>query len=179
MSIDRNLAERADAHPDAAAGEVVLAYRRAPLMADYFRAGAGLALSAVPLATMAPIWPVAIGLASLVGLFGLFLAQTWRRQHSRVRLARGGVALVNGAARSLAWDELDAMRLRWFGSRRQGQGWLELELHGAGQRLVLTSALDGFDTVVADAFHAARANNVPLESATRANVAALLGQAVR
>ena len=38
MVLDGEPTERRDAHPDAAAGEVVLAYRKVPLLADYFRA---------------------------------------------------------------------------------------------------------------------------------------------
>jgi hypothetical protein len=177
MSIDQSPLERAGAHPDAAGATVVLAYRKAPLLADYLRAGAGLGLASLPLVAMQPAWPIAIGLVALVALFIVFLAQTWRRQRARVTLAPDGIALVDGTERHLAWQELDGLRLRWFGSRRQGRGWLELELHGAGQRLVLTSALDGFDSVVAEAVHAAHANDVPLEPATHANVAALLARA--
>jgi len=177
MVLDGEPTERRDAHPDAAAGEVVLAYRKVPLLADYFRAAAGLALATLPLVAMEPAWPIAIGLVGLVGLFIAFLAQTWRRQHARVTLAPGGIAVLDGTNKRLGWHELDAMRLRWFGARREGRGWLELELHGGGKRLVLTSALDRFDSVVAEAAHAAEANAVPLEPVTQANVAALLGRA--
>lgn len=177
MSIDQHPTERAGAHPNTVGDEVTLAYRKAPLVADYFRAGSGLALATVPLVAMEPAWPIAIGLVALIALFMVFLVQTWRRQHARVSLAPGGISLVDGTERRLAWQELDALRLRWFGSRRQGRGWLELELHGGGQRLVLTSALEGFDGVVAEAVHAAQANEVQLEPATQANVADLLGRA--
>ena len=93
----------------------------------------------------------------------------------RVLLGPSSVALVDRAQRRLTWDQLERLRLRWFGSRRQGKGWLELELAGGGQRLVLSSALEGFDRVVAAAVAAARANDVALEPATSANIEALLG----
>jgi hypothetical protein len=165
-------------HPGVPGEPVELAYRTAPLVADYFRAGAGLLLAAAPLAATEPAWPVRLGLVALIALFLVFLAQTWQRQRSRVRLAPGGISLVGPAEQRLAWRELDALRLRWFGSRRQGKGWMELELRGGGgQRLVLTSALQRFDDVVAESVQAARDNGLPLEPSTRANVEALLGRA--
>lgn len=154
--------------------EVELAYRTAPLVADYLRAAAGVGLTVVPLVVMDPAWPVDIGLVALLVMFLSFLVQTWRRQHTRVLLAPSGVALVQPAERRLAWSELEGLRLRWFGSRRQGRGWLELELSGEGRRLVISSNLDRFEMVVKAALDAAHANGVVLDPPTRANVDALL-----
>ena len=167
----------APTHHDAPSGEVELAYRRVSMLADYFRGWAGLALSCLPLLTMRPTWPIGLGLIALSCLFVLFLWQTWRRQHSRLRLDRSGVALLGSEVRQVAWRDLDGLRLRWFGTRRHGRGWLELELRGGGDRLVVTSALERFDLVVADAVQAANDRGLPLEPATRANVEALLGRA--
>ena len=172
-----NPAAPGGAHQAAAASGVDLAYRPIPLAADYLRACAGLALAGIPLVAADPAWPVGLGLLALVVLFLVFLAQTWSRQRSRVRLSADGVALLASAERRLAWRDLEALRLRWFGSRRHGRGWLELELRGGGERLVVTSALERFDAVVAEAVHAARDNGLPLEESTRANVEALLGRA--
>ena len=126
-----------------------------PMLADYLRGWTGLGLSGLPLVTMQPSWPIGLALLALRGLFAGFLRQTWRRQHSRLRLAASGVALIGSDGRQVAWRELDGVRLRWFGTRRQGRGWLELELRGCGPRLVVTSALDRFDQVVAEAVQAA------------------------
>ena len=177
------MAERAtsgsqlDTHPDAASRAVELTYRRIPMLADYCRGWAGLILAAFPLVTLAPAWPVKLGLLGLMLLFLVFLIQTWRRQRSRVLLAPGGLSVAGDDQRRLAWRDLDGLRLRWFGSRNRGRGWLELELRGGGQRLVLTSALDQFDEVVAQAVQAANDRGLPLEPSTRANVAALLKRA--
>lgn len=165
---------RNKAHRDITLGEVELAYRTAPLIADYLRAGAGIGLTVIPLVVMEPAWPVVLGLIALLVMFVSFLAQTWRRQHTRVRLAPSGVALARGVEQRLAWSELQELRLRWFGSRRQGRGWLELELSGDGRRLVISSALHQFETVVTAAFNAARTKGIVLDSPTRANIDALL-----
>lgn len=177
MSGSESHPSRAEAHSAAAPTEIELAYRRLPLLADYFRGWAGIALAALPLITMTPSWPVTLGLVALIGLFMGFLVQTWRRQHSRVRLVPSGVAVIGEHQRELAWRDLDGLRLRWFGARSQGRGWLELELRGGDVRLVVTSALDRFDDVVAEAVQAANDRGLPLEPATRANVEALLSRA--
>lgn len=177
MSSGELPAPRQETHPDAAPDEVQLAYRRLPLLADYLRGWAGLGLAALPLITMAPSWPVVIGLVALIILFIGFLVQTWHRQQSRVVLVPTGVAVIGDRQGRLAWRDLDGLRLRWFGSRGQGRGWLELELRGGGVRLVMTSALDRFDDVVAEAVQAANDRGLPLEPATLANVDALLHRA--
>jgi hypothetical protein len=166
-------------HRQLAASEdaVELTYRGTPILTDYLRASAGLLLSAGPLVAVDPPWAVRLGLVALIGLFAAFLFQTWERQHARVRLSPAGVALLGRTERRIAWLELDGLRLRWFGPRRQGGGgWLELELRGAGERVVVTSALDRFDELVAEAADAARDRRVPLDPATQANLAALLGR---
>ena len=61
MTQGESPASRAETHPAAASVEVELAYRRLPLLADYFRGWAGLGLAALPLITMAPSWPVTLG----------------------------------------------------------------------------------------------------------------------
>lgn len=168
---------RPETHPGAERARVELSYRSLPLLADYLRGWAGLGLAALPLITMTPTWPVSLGLIALIGLFTGFLAQTWRRHHSRIVLVPTGLSVIGDGRRRLAWSDLDGLRLRWFGSRGQGRGWLELELRAGGVRLVMTSALDRFDDVVAEAVQAANDRGLPLEPATRANVEALLNRA--
>ena len=137
--------------------EVELAYRRLPLLADYFRGWAGLGLAALPLVTMAPSWPVTLGLVALIGLFVGFLVQTWRRQHSRVllvpdrrfgdrrRAAPAGLARSRRAAAALVRLAPSGPGLARAGAARwRGQGWC------------VTSALDRFDDVVAEAVQAAQ-----------------------
>ena len=164
-------------HPDVPTDEIVLGYRNLPLLADYLRGWAGIVLAALPLVMMRPSWPVGLGLVCLIGLFAIFLIQTWRRQHSTVILGPAGVAVIDQGEHRLARQHLDGLRLRWFGSRTSGRGWLELELRGGDVRLVVSSALDRFDAVVAEAVQAANDRGIALEPATLANVEALLRRA--
>jgi hypothetical protein len=156
--------------------DLELGYRRAPILADLARSTAGMVLVLLPLAFLSPPWPVALGLAGLAVLFVVFLHQTWRRRSLRVRLEPDGIVLVgDGDRRRLAWSDLDGLRLRWFGARRVGAGWLDLELRGGGQRIAITSALNGFDLVLERALAAAERNGVRLEPLTRANLEAARG----
>ena len=79
-------------HPDVPTDEIVLGYRNLPLLADYLRGWAGIVLAALPLVMMRPSWPVGLGLVCLIGLFAVFLIQTWRRQHSTVILGPAGAS---------------------------------------------------------------------------------------
>lgn len=156
-----------------------LAYRTAPLLADYGRALGGLALALLPLLLLEPPWPVRLGLLALAALFAAFLAQTRQRHRARLRLTQDGLTLLGSPGGQVAWGELDGLRLRWFGGHRPGAGagWLELELMGGGGRLVVTSALERFDEVLARAVDAAERRGIELEPATRANALAALGRA--
>ncbi len=159
---------------DGPGNAVELRYLASSIWADLARAAGGLALSLVPLAAGGPPWPVSLGLLALAALFAVFLVQSWRRGRSLVRLSEDGVALLSGGgARQLAWRDLGHLRLRWFGPRRRGAGWLDLELRGSGsgERLSFTSGLAGFEQLLERAVLAADRNGVELEPVTRANLA--------
>lgn len=153
---------------------VELAYRPAWLIADYLRAGLGLALCVALLPLPALPLAARLGLVLSACLCLALLVQTRRRQRTKVRLSADGVALTAGRQRELPWCELHRLRLRGFNVGRGTQsGWLELELRGRRQRLVVTSGLEGFEAVLAAAVAAAGAKGLALEPATLANLAAL------
>lgn len=176
MTIDAASIRSVKSLSDIPESEFELSYRSRAVMADVLRAGSGLALTLAPLVFLAPSWPVAAGLIALAGLFSVFLYQTLRRRSSRVRLGRERIALVDSDVHELAWHDLDGLRLRWFGPRRPGAGWLDLELRGGRERIAITSALEGFELVLERSLAAAARNGVVLESFTQANVDAVLRQ---
>lgn len=176
MTIDAASIRSAMSLSDIPESDLELSYRSRAVMADVLRAGSGLALTLAPLFFLAPSWPVAAGLVALAGLFGVFLYQTLKRRSSRVRLGRDRIALVDPEVHELAWHNLDGLRLRWFGPRRPGAGWLDLELRGGSERIAITSALEGFELVLERSLAAATRNGVVLEAFTQANVDAVLGQ---
>jgi hypothetical protein len=67
------------------------------------------------------------------------------------------------------------MQLAYYAPRRARQdGWLQLTLRGpSGPAIRVDSTLDGFDDVLRRATGAAARNELPLDPATEANLAAL------
>jgi hypothetical protein len=176
MTIDAASIRPAMSLSDIPESDLELSYHSRAVVADVLRAGSGLTLTLAPLVFLAPSWPVAAGLIALAGLFGVFLYQTLWRRSSRVRLGRERIALVDSDVHELAWHDLDGLRLRWFGPRRPGAGWLDLELRGGHERIAITSALEGFELVLERSLAAATRNGIVLEPFTQANVDAVRGR---
>jgi len=145
-------------------------YPAASLSRDYLRAGIGIAIT-FPLLLFAEATPaVAVILGGLAALFAGFALRTLGRQFAAVEV--GGTAIAVGRKR-IPWARLDAVRLRWFGRRRSGAGWMDMRLRGAGTRITIDSELDGFLDIARRAARAAVANGLTLSEATRANFRAL------
>lgn len=163
--------------PAARAAE--LRYRRREMLADYMRAGFGLVICAPALLLIDMLPMVRVGLGFMTLLFALFAWQTWRRQRATVLFSLDGVALAGRPESAVAWDSLSTLRLRFYGSRREGSGgWMELEVASDGGSLKVTSALERFSDVVDAAEHAASRRGLELDPTTAANLAALLGRPV-
>lgn len=149
-------------------------YPLGALLADYGRAGLGLALVLPPLLLVATGPIVAGALGALAALFAGFAATTLIRQRDTIVLDDGGVTAAGFRRRHIAWDALDGARLRWFGSRRdQRGGVMQLVLRGAGTRIVLDSRIDGFEAIAAAVAAAAQRRGLRLAATTLDNFAAL------
>ena len=83
--------------------------------------------------------------------------------------------VANGLVeRTIAWAELDRLRLAYFSTRRDRKsGWMQLELAGGGARLSLDSRIAGFGEVVRRAADAAAERHLQVSEATAANLEAL------
>jgi hypothetical protein len=152
-----------------------LRYPLASLYPDYLRAAFGLAVTLGPLILLDLAGAVAALLAGLGLLFTWFGMRTVVRHLSRVELSGDAIALCGPAPRRLAWSDLTRMKLAYYAPRRsREEGWLQLTLSGArGRPIRLDSTLSGFEQVLGQASQVARAQDLPLDAATRANLAAL------
>ena len=152
-----------------------LRYRRAALVGDYVRAGCGTALTGVPMLFAGESPATLAVLGGLTALFALFGFRTFARHRTVVTLGSDGVradAPLGGG--SIAWRELDQLKLGYYTTRRDRQGgWMQLTLRGAGQRLKFDSSLEDFDRLVRLAVGAAAANGIELSHATLANLGAM------
>lgn len=148
-------------------------YPRRVLMADYARAGAGLALTAGPLAavSMSELATAVLGGSAL--LFAVFGLRTALRQASRVVADETGLRVEGPVAKRLAWEALSDLRLRYFAVRRDRQaGWMQLTLKAPGVAVRLDSTIEGFPALARRAASAADENGLRLDRGTLDNLRA-------
>ena len=146
--------------------------------ADYARAGLGLGLCGLPLATADLPLAITVILAFAACLFALYGLRTAAQQSMSLSVTGDAIETSGWRRVRLAWDELSSVSLAYYSTRREGgEGWMQLRLAGDGGTLRLESTLDGFDTVARKAIRAAVANGLELDRTTVANLR-LLGLAV-
>ena len=150
-------------------------YPAATLVPDYLRVAFGVAITAGPLLALDLARGVAVLLAGLALLFLWFGVRTALRQLSWVELSAAEIALCGPIRRRLPWQDVRRVQLAYYAPRRARQdGWLQLTLRGpSGPAIRVDSTLDGFDDVLRRATDAAARNELPLDPATEANLAAL------
>lgn len=151
--------------------ETTLRYGKPSLIGDYLRGGGGLAVSLAALFIVPALWWTLLIFGGLALLFAWFLLRTFEKQVSAVTLAPQGVILKGFRERRLAWRDLKAMSLRFYGTRREVKnregGFLQLKLAGPeGSKLVFDSSLEGFDRLAEEAAGAARREKVTLDAVT-------------
>jgi hypothetical protein len=154
-------------------------YPAAAMIGDYLRAAAGLVPTGAIFATM-PVAPIpATLLGGFAMIFGVFGLRTVLRHNTSIEMTDTGIRadglIARGlVTRTIAWGELDRMRLAYYSTRRDRKsGWMQLELGGGGARLSLDSRIAGFGEVVRRAADAAAENHLQVSEATAANLEAL------
>ena len=153
---------------------MALAYPARTLWPDYTRAGIGLAIALLPMPWVPPgsfgNW--LLGLLAL--LFGGFAVMTWVKHRSTVQMNPAGIRILGPVGRTIAWDGLDRLALRFYSTRRErGHGWMQLKLSGGGTTITIDSNLDRFNLVAARAARAAAENALSLDPTTLANLEAI------
>lgn len=144
------------------------------VIADYARSGAGLVMTVAPLMAVptAPAVAVLLGLGAAV--FASFGAATVVRHLTRIEADDDGLHVHGPRHADVPWRSLQALRLAYFTTRRDGgNGWLQLTLQDEGRRLRIDSRIGGFETLATRAVAAAAANGVALDAATAFNVRAM------
>ena len=149
-------------------------YPPSALIPDYLRAVAGLLLSGGPLLLADPSLLMIYVLAGLATLFSLYGLRTLVRHMWRLEVTENGVTAAGPFGGSVRWDELSALQLRYFSTRRdRTDGWMQLKLRGGNDTLRIESALSDFAVVVARAAGEAERRGLALNESTRANLATL------
>ena len=147
-------------------------YPARSLMEDYARGAAGLAFLAVALVPMHWVLHLIFGLVALLLLsFGV---RTLLRAKSRVVLDEAGIAVIGPISKRVAWNSLEALKLRYFSTRRdRKRGWMDLTLRGADAKLAIESQIEGFEEIVRAAAKAAAARGLSVDPSTEGNLVAL------
>ncbi len=149
-------------------------HRYAPraLAGDYARAGIGLAVTGGPLVLLQPATGVAVVLGALAAVFALFALRTAMRQFTVVEVTPDAIRAHGLAGKSLAWDEIERVRLDYYTTRREsGSGWMQLKLGGEGGQIRIDSTVGDFNRIAAAV--AAATPGAAMTETTRGNFQAL------
>ena len=149
-------------------------YPSSAMIGDYLRAAAGLVPTGALFAT-APVGEVAGAvLGSFAAIFAVFGLRTALRHGTSLEMSETELRARGVWSETIAWAELDRMKLAYYSTRRDRKsGWMQLEVGAAGRRLRLDSRIGGFDQVVRRAAVAAAARGLELSEATVSNLQAL------
>jgi hypothetical protein len=149
-------------------------YPTSALLADYGRAGVGFALTGLPVLFLDPAPAFAWCLGVLAVIFAAFAARTVLRQITHYELSDEALVARGPWPGRIAWNELEAVKLRFFSTKRdRKEGWMQLDLKAAHGRIRVDSTLDDFPLIARRAVEAANARGVPLPDATRGNLTGL------
>lgn len=148
------------------------------LALDYAGAALGLAVCMVPLASARPAAPVAWLLAAAAVLFLVYFGRTVCRQLTHIELDEAGIRIrglaAGPAGAAIRWDELRALRLDYYSTRRDREGgWMQLRLRDAKRTIRIDSDLEGFAGLAGRAAEEAARRGLALDAATAANLEAL------
>lgn len=147
----------------------MLSYPRDSVLADWFRAGAGVAATTGPLLLLPMAWPVQLVLAFMAAAFATFGVQTWLRQRLRIRLDDSGFEAEPRYGR-VPWEALRGVSLAYFSTRRdQANGWFELKLGTPAGNMRVDSRMPDFEALVSAAVGAARRHGLALSEVSLAN----------
>ncbi|MGD1877344.1 MAG: hypothetical protein ACFB13_07570 [Kiloniellaceae bacterium] len=159
-----------------------LRYPPRALLGDYLRSAAGLIAGGGVLLAVPPTPVVVAIFGSIAALFAVFGLRTAHRHALRIAVSDTAIACRGATTKVIAWDEIVAVKLRYFGSRRTkwrplGSGFMQLTLKGPGRGLGATmtfeSSLEGFDWLAGRAAAAMRARGLSLDPATASNLVEL------
>lgn len=149
-------------------------YPTSALLADYGRAGVGVALTGGPVLFLDPAATFGWCLAAVALVFAAFGARTVLRHLTRYEFDDTGLSARGPLPNRVAWNELEAINLRFFSTKRDRKdGWMQLDLKGGGGRIRVDSTLDDFSLIAARAVEAADRRGLPLAEATRGNLAGM------
>ena len=133
--------------------------------------GFGVFGSDVSISTLSDIGLVVVAL----GLFvcGYLLSIAGLRAATHVTVTPLDLTIESLFPKTLTWTSLNSLVLRYYSTRRdRSNGWYKLTLAANGNAITLTSDLDGFESILLQAFKCARHHSVAMDGSTLSNLTA-------
>jgi hypothetical protein len=151
----------------------VLRYPVRALVGDYCRAAVVVAIGCAVLLSV-PRAPVIIGIfGGLTLLFLIFGLRTAQRHIMQVAITNEAIGTRDVTAKSLPWNRLERLKLRFYGTRKQlsgGGGFMQLTLKGSGTSMTFESSIDSFTLLAWRAAKAARDNRISVDPTSAGNL---------
>ena len=154
----------------------VYRYPGRSLTGDYLRAGVGFMISVGVLMAQPANLVVIVLFAGGAALFGFFGFRTVQRHVTKVAVTEDELCNAGFVSRIMKWTELERLKLRYYGTRRQEQGsggFMQLTIKGGGLSFTYDSGMEGFDYVAWRAAKAARDKGISVDPASAGNLLAL------
>ena len=153
-------------------------YRYPPraLMGDYVRSGVGLAVGLGVMLSVTPTPAIIVIFGGLTGLFGFFGYRTLQRHVVKVAVTDDEICNAGFRTRTMAWTDLQKLKLRYYGTKRQqrgGDGFMQMTLAGSGASFSYESSLAGFRFIAWRAAKAIRENGGSVDPTSAGNLLAI------
>src|SRR5260370_12224325 len=144
------------------------------MIGDYLRAGGGVVPSGAVFGT-APVGTVgAAVLGGFAAIFAIFGLRTVLRHGTRLEMTDTELRAQGAWRRTIAWAELDRMKLAYYSTRRDRRsGWMQLELGAGSTRVRLAIRIAAFAQLGRRAAEVAAWRDVALHDATVAHLESL------
>lgn len=131
-------------------------------------------MSGAVLALAPTVLYVVVLFGGLTGVFLLYTIRTALRHRLRIAADAEGMNIKGARVRSVKWAEVEAVRLRYYSTRRSRKdGWMTLKLKAGGRWVEINSHLEGFETLARLVAEAANRRGLPLDPTTRGNLSAM------
>ena len=146
------------------------------LAGDYLRSLTGALVGFGVLLSVPPSPAIILIFGSVAGLCSFFGYRTIKRHLTRVAVSDAGICDAGIGTRIISWEELQVLKLRYYGTKRQERGhggFMQLTLRGVTNSLTYESSMEGFNFIVWRAAKALRANGNPVDPTSAGNLLAL------
>ncbi len=153
----------------------VLRYPTNRLLGDYLRSAVGLGVGGGVLLSVPPNPAIVAVFGGLTALFSLFGLRTVQRHMMQVAVTDDEIATSDFRTRTVAWSDLQRVRLRFYGTRPNQfriarGGFMELLLIGPQGKMRFESSLEGFNYLAWQAARAVRGHGVTIDPTSAGNL---------